>query len=164
MSQDATVNSVLDAARQTLTAAGCASMITVDETGLPSSRAVAAFEPDDGFSKIAISTHPDSRKTVHVQNDPRVVLSYIDLSNRGYLTVIGSAHFDDRVEEKKKYWTDRFNAFFPGGPESEEYMLVIVVPKRLELRSFGLKVADEPTRWSPVILERGEAGNWLQTN
>jgi general stress protein 26 len=135
MSQDATVASVLDAARQTITAAGCASMITVDETGLPSSRAVAAFEPDDSFSRIAIASHPASRKTVHVQNDPRVVLSYIDLTNRGYLTVIGTAHFDDRVEEKKKCWTDSFSAFFPGGPESEEYMLVILVPERLELRA-----------------------------
>jgi hypothetical protein len=59
---------------------------------------------------------------------------------------------------------DRFSGFFPDGPESDEYQLMIVVPKRLELRSFGLKVAEEPTRWSPVILERGEAGEWQQTN
>ena len=164
MSRNATVASLLDAAQQVMAAAGCASLITVDESGHPSSRAVAAFAPDADFSKIVIGTHPDSRKTVHVQNDSRVVLSYLDAPKRGYVTVIGNAHFDDRIEEKKKYWIDPFIAFFPGGPESEEYMLMVVVPERLEIRSFGLKVADEPTRWSPVILERGEAGAWLQTN
>ena len=164
MVENHTVKSLLDVAEQTITAAGCASLITVDDSGDPSSRAVAAFAPDTDFSRIVIGTHPDSRKTVHVQKDPRVVLSYIDVSNRGYLTVIGNAHLNDDLEERKEYWTDRFSAFFPDGPESDEYLLMVVVPERLELRSFGLKVAEEPTRWSRVMLERGQAGEWLQIN
>lgn len=51
-----------------------------------------------------------------------------------------------------------------GCTDSDEYQLMIVVPERLEVRSFGLKVAEEPIHWSPVILERGEAGEWQQTN
>ncbi len=164
MTHDHSVESLLDVAQQTVTAAGCASLITVDETGHPSSRAVAAFPPDADFSRIVIGTHPASRKNAHVLNDPRVVLSYIDGPNRGYLTVIGKAHIDADSGEKTTYWVDRFSAFFPDGPDSDEYQLMIVVPQRLELRSFGLKVAEEPTHWSPVILERGEAGEWQQTN
>jgi general stress protein 26 len=161
MTQDPPVESLLDVAQQTITAAGCAWLITVEESGHPSSRAVAAFPPDEDFSRIVIGTHPDSRKNLR---DPRVVLSYIDNANRGYLTVIGRAHIDDKSQEKKSYWVERFSAFFPDGPESDEYQLMIVVPERLELRSFGLKVAEEPTRWSPVILERGETGEWQQSN
>jgi general stress protein 26 len=164
MTQDPPVESLLDVAQQTITAAGCASLITVEESGHPSSRAVAAFPPDEDFSRIVIGTHPDSRKNAHVLRDPRVVLSYIDNANRGYLTVIGRAHIDDKSQEKKSYWVERFSAFFPDGPESDQYQLMIVVPERLELRSFGLKVAEEPTRWSPVILERGETGEWQQFN
>lgn len=41
---------------------------------------------------------------------------------------------------------------------------MIVIPERQELRSFGLKVADKPTRWWPVMLERDDAGTWVQTN
>ena len=164
MTQSPAIESLLDVAQQTITAAGCASLITLDESGTPSSRAVAAFAPNAEFSRIIIGNHPDSRKTVHVQRDPRVVLSYIDMSNRGYLTVIGKAHFSHDLEERKAYWTDRFSAFFPDGPDSDEYHLMVMVPDRLELRSFGLKVAEEPTRWSPVILDRGEAGEWRQTN
>lgn len=160
MAQDPRVKSLLDVAQQTITAAGCASLITIDESNHPSSRAVAAFAPDKDFSRIIIGTHPDSRKTVHVLRNPRVVLSYVDVSNRGYLTVVGNAHIDDNIEEKKRYWIDQFSAFFPAGPESDEYQLIVVIPERLELRSFGLKVAEEPTRWTPVTLERGEAGEW----
>ena len=98
MVQNQPVESLLDVAEQTITTAGCASLITLDESGTPSSRAVAAFAPDADFSRIIIGNHPDSRKTVHVQRDPRVVLSYIDVSNRGYLTVIGKAHFSDDLE------------------------------------------------------------------
>jgi general stress protein 26 len=164
MTQDPSVKSVLDVAQQTIAAAGCASLITMDESGHPSSRAVAAFPPDANFARVVIGTHPDSRKNVHVLKDPRVLMSYVDNSNRGYVTVIGKAHIDDKSEERKTYWVDRFSAFFPGGPDSDEYQLMIVVPERLEVRSFGLKVAEEPTHWSPVILERGEAGEWQQTN
>ncbi len=83
---------------------------------------------------------------------------------RGYLTVIGNAHIDDNTEERKTYWVDRFSGFFPDGPESDEYQLMFVVPERLELRSFGLKVAEAPIHWTLVILQRGKAGEWRQTN
>jgi len=164
MTENSSVSSLLDVAQQTITAAGCASLITVDETGCPSSRAVAAFPPDVDFSRIVIGTHPDSRKNAHVLDDPRVVLSYVDNKNRGYLTVIGKAHIDANSDEKTTYWVDRFSVFFPDGPESNEYQLMIVDPVRLELRSFGLKVAGEPTRWSPVVLDRGTTSQWQQTN
>ena len=160
MSQDSLVNSLLDIARQTITASGCASLITMDENGDPSSRSVAAFAPDDDFARIVIGTHPDSRKTSHVMNDPRVLLSYTDDENRGYVTVIGDAHIDTDIEQKKKYWVDRFRSFFPDGAESEEYQLIVVIPRRLEVRSFGLKAAEEPTRWSPETLEKDGSGDW----
>jgi len=164
MTEETSAESLLRVAQETITAAGCASLVTLDESGSPSSRAVAAFPPDTHFSRIVIGTHPDSRKNAHVLRDPRVLLSYVDNENRGYATVIGKAHVEVRSDERRSYWVDRFNAFFPGGPESDEYQLMIVVPERLELRSFGLKVAEEPTRWSPVILNRSEAGEWQQSN
>jgi general stress protein 26 len=164
MTQYSSVESLLDVAEQTIRAAGCASLITLDESGCPSSRAVASFPPDADFSRIVIGTHPDSRKNVHVLREPRVVLSYVDNANRGYLTVIGKAHIEADSEEKTTYWVDRFSAFFPNGPKSDDYQLMIVVPERLELRSFGLKVAEEPTRWRPVILAKDKAGDWRQAN
>ena len=163
MAQELSIPDLLKVARKTIEKAGCASLITLDEEGRPSSRPVAAFPPDDDFCRIVVGTHPHSRKSAHVQNDPRVVLSYLDLENRGYVTVIGSAWIDEKSEEKADYWIDRFEAFFPGGPDSEEYQLMCVVPERLELRSFGLNVAANPTTWVPVILDRDTTGAWCMT-
>jgi general stress protein 26 len=160
MTQDPSVDFLLDVAHKTISAAPCASLITLDESGGPTSRSVAAFSPDADFSKIVVGTHPASRKSIHILKDPRIALSYVDGPNRGYLTVMGVAHIDEGHNDKKAYWVDRFSAFFPDGPESDEYQLMVIRPSCLEIRSFGLKVAEEPTRWSPVILQRGESGAW----
>lgn len=111
MSTSPDITSMLDIAQQTIAAAGCASLVTLDEQGQPSSRAVAAFAPDGNFSRIVVGTHPASRKTGHVRRNPRVCLSYVDVTNRGYVTVLGDAHISDDAQDKKEYWVDRFTAF-----------------------------------------------------
>ena len=164
MEEEYSVEFLLDIARQTVGQAGCASLVTLDGTAGPSSRSIATFAPDDDFARFVIGSNLESRKVDHIQRDPRVLLTYLDLGNRGYLTVVAKAHIERDAAERTTYWIDRFSAFFPDGPESDEYQLMIVVPERLELRSFGLKVADKPTRWSPVMLERDHSGAWAQTN
>ncbi len=160
--QGSDIEALLKAANQMMTAAVCASLITTNESSQPSSRAVRPFPPDDDFTRIVIATHPDSRKTMHVRSNSNVVLSYIDVPNRGYVTVIGQATLNDRLEDKKSFWDDSFSAFWPGGPESDEYLLMDIRPERIELRSFVLGIAVGPNRWSPVTLERATSGEWRQ--
>jgi len=56
INQDADINSLLDVAEQIVAAAGCASLITMGQTGHPSSRPVAAFPPDPEFSRIVLGS------------------------------------------------------------------------------------------------------------
>ncbi|MFQ6022941.1 MAG: pyridoxamine 5'-phosphate oxidase family protein [Acidiferrobacterales bacterium] len=165
MTQSADIGRLLNVARQMMSAAVYASLITSDESGQPTSRAVRPFPPDEDFTRIVIATHRDTRKTLHVKRNARAVLSYIDAPNRGYVTVIGKALLNDRLEARRAYWAERaeaFSAFWPGGPESDEYLLIDVTPERIELRSYLLGVAEEPTRWTPVTLERAATGGWQQ--
>lgn len=163
MTQTSDIGTLLNVANQIMTAAGCASLITIDESGLPSARPVRTFPSDDRLTKIAIPTDSSSRKTKQARNKSSVVLSYIDVSTRGYVTVIGNAILNDRLKDKKAIWVDPFSAFWPDGPESESYLLIDVAPERIELRSFTQGVAEEPTRWTPVTLERTATGEWQQT-
>ena len=163
MTQDYDIETLLRVAKLIMTAAGCASLITIDESGLPSSRAVRTFPSDDEFTKIAIPTDSKSRKTLHVRNNSSVVLSYIDAPTRGYVTVIGNAVLNDRPEKKKALWKDSFLLFWPDGPESEDYLVIDVTPERIELRSYTQGVAEEPTHWAPVTLRRTGIGGWQQT-
>ena len=163
MTQDSDIEALLEVGKQIMTAAGCASLITIDESGLPSSRPVRTFPADDELTKIIIPTDSNSRKTVQARSNSRVLLSYVDAPTRGYVTVIGNAELNDRPEDKKAIWLDPFSAFWPDGPGSESYLLIDVTPERIEMRSYTQGVAEDPTRWTPVTLERTGAGGWQQT-
>ena len=163
MAQDSDIEALLDVGKQIMTAAGCASLITIDEAGLPSTRPVRTFPSDDELTKITIPSDSNSRKTVQAQNNSRVILSYVDTPTRGYVTVIGNAELNDRLEDKKAIWVDPFLAFWPDGAESDSYLLIDVTPKRIEMRSYTQGVAEDPTHWTPVTLERSGAGGWQRT-
>lgn len=148
---------VLDIAQQIMTAAGCASLITLDESGLPSARPVRTF-PDQAYTKITIPTDEASRKTQHICNNPNIVLSYVDTPTRGYVTILGKAVLNDDLEAKKVFWKEPFSAFWPEGPESETFLLIEVEPNRIEMRSYTQGVGEDPTSWLPVTLERTASG------
>ena len=164
MTDDSDIKVVLDVAHQIMTAAECASLITIDESGLPSSRPVRTFPSDDEFTKITIPSDQNSRKTHHVRGNSNVVLSYVDTPTRGYVTVIGKAVLIDSLEDKRSAWMEPFAAFWPDGPESEDYLLIVVTPIRIEARSYTQGVAEVPTQWTPVTLERTNTGAWQQTS
>lgn len=163
MPEDSAIETVLDVVNQIMTAAGCASLITIDESGLPSSRPVRTFPSDDEFTKITIPSDVNSRKTRHVLNNPNVVLSYVDAPSRGYVTMIGKAALNDRAEDKRAAWVEPFAAFWPDGPESDNYLLIVVTPERVEARSYTQGIAESPTRWTPATLERIHNAGWRQT-
>ena len=162
MSEQTDTNTLLDAAKQIMSAAGCASLITIDESGLPSSRPVRTFPSDDEFTKVTIPTDQDSRKTHPVRDNGNIVLSYVDGPGRAYVTMIGKAVLNDRPEDKKAAWVEPFSAFWPDGPESDHYLLIEFKPEKIELRSYTQGVAEELTRWTPATLERTNAGDWRQ--
>lgn len=163
MAQDSDIATILYVGRQIITAAGCASLITIDEVGLPSSRPVRTFPSDDALTKITIPTDSNSRKTQQAERNPRVLLGYLDLPSRGYVTVIGNAELNDRPEDKQAIWVDQFSAFWPDGPEAESFLLIDVIPERIEMRSYTQDVAQDPTRWTPVTLQRRGTDEWIQT-
>ena len=164
MNQESDVEVCLDVGRNIMAAAGCASLVTVDETGQPTSRPVRAFPSDDVLTTISIPTDSASRKTAQAKENPRFLLSYVDAASRGYVTIIGSAKLNARPEDKEAIWVDQFLAFWPGGPQTESYLLIDVTPKRIEMRSYTQGVAANPTRWTPQVLERTEAGEWKQAS
>lgn len=162
MTQDSDLSAVLDVVTQIMTAAGCASLITIDEAGLPSSRPVRTFLSDEAFTKITIPSDVNSRKTHHVGNNSNVVLSYVDTPSRGYVTIIGKAEIIDSTEEKQAAWVEPLSAFWPDGPKSNDFVLIVVTPERIETRSYTQGVAESPTRWTPVTLVRSENNGWRE--
>ena len=164
MSDHPDIEAVLDVCIQIMTAAGCATLITTDESGMLFARPVRTFPSDDELSSITIPTDVNSRKTRQAGSNSTVALSYVDAPSRGYVTIVGRAALIDNVEDKRAAWLEPFTAFWPGGPESEDYLLIVVTPERIEARSYTQGIAESPTRWTPVTLERIENSGWRQTS
>ena len=164
MTDNPDVRTELNVANQIMTAAGCGSIITLDESGQVSSRPVRTLVSDENFTRITIPTDANSRKTRHVRNNPNIVLGYVDTPSRGYVTMIGKAKLVDSQEEKRAAWLEPFAAFWPDGPESEEYLLIVFTPDQIEMRSYTQGVAESPTRWTPEILTRTDGTGWQRTS
>ncbi len=160
MTDNHDIDTFLDVANQIMTAAGCASIITIDDSGLPSTRPVRTIPSDEQFTKITIPSDINSRKTQQLKNNPNVVLSYVDTPSRGYVTMIGKGKLVDSPEEKQAAWQEPFAAFWPDGPESGDYVLLVIRPDRIEMRSYTQGVAESPTRWTPAILTRTDNRGW----
>jgi len=152
---------VLDAVLSTMQAEQYCFLITVDATGQPQARMVAAarVEPD---MRVWVITSPESRKVREIRNDNRATMAFSDSKGEGYVTLIGNARLDNDVNRKKALWKFQYEAFFPGGQDGNDSILIEFMPKRLEIMHFHLKVGIWPWTFQPAILVR-EGGSWKRT-
>jgi len=107
------------------------------QNGRPKVRVVfPAFEN----RKIWIATKPNSPKAQQIRRDPRVELFYEVGTTRPitHLTVTGTARFVDDFSERSRVWNAGIfgydvTEFWPDGPTSADFSLLLVTPDRIEL-------------------------------
>jgi len=104
-----------------------------------------AFEGD----RLWIATGRTSPKAAHIETNPRVELFYAVGPEMIHLTVTGRAKFIDDLAEKKRVWTSKvfdydLAQFWPAGPESPDFGLLFVEPKKVELTSLAEMAANKP--------------------
>jgi general stress protein 26 len=124
-------NKVYAAARK----ASRAYLATV-EGGQPRVRVV--FPALEG-RKLWIATRPDSAKGRQIRRDPKVELFYEVSAKRPtvHLTITGVAHLVDDPAEKTRIWNAKMfgydlGEFWPEGPESKDFGLLLIKPHRVE--------------------------------
>jgi general stress protein 26 len=102
----------------------------------PFVRPVSPIVEDD--MTIWITTFLNSRKVSHVCNNPKICLAFMGQPQGDRAAfVFGEAHTVSDVENKKKVWQLAcfdLSRHFPEGPESKEFCLLKIVPKRIEWR------------------------------
>ncbi len=155
-----TVERVLIAAKQTMEAAGVNCLLTtLDTSGCPRARIMAAVDAGPDMS-LWFVTNPATRKVEQIRKDRRAMVAWYDAKGQGYLTLNGEISFVDDPNEKQHHWREEMRVFFPGGPDTKDFMVLKFVPSHLELLSFSLGIATTPFAWRPVVLVRADAG-WL---
>ena len=143
-SNDSTPTDLTKVAREIIVDAGNCALITLDENGAPSVRAMDPFLPENDFT-IWLGTNSKSRKVDQIKSDPRVTLYYFDVNASAYVTIRGNAEIVNSTKEKKNRWKKAWEAFYPDFPEG--FSLIKVSPVWLEVISEKHGVLGDSISW-----------------
>ncbi len=133
-------------ARELMTSARYAALITVDSTGAAQARTIDPFAPDDAMV-VWFATNPRTRKVAEITRDPRVTLYYFSTQHLGYVTLRGRARLVNDPVEKQRRWKPEWAAFYPD--RERDYLLVVVTPERLEIVSPAQGIVGDSLTWRP---------------
>jgi general stress protein 26 len=139
-------DSIVAAAQEVIAAARYGALITIDSTGQPRARVMDPFPPGTDMT-VWLATNPKSRKVVHIETNPRVMLYYFDPGSLSYVTLAGVARVVDDPDEKARRWKEGWDMFYPDRDES--YLLIEVTPVRLEVVSLKHGLTGDPVTWTP---------------
>ena len=108
-----------------------AMMVTVDTDGSLRGRPMATQETEfDGV--LWFATYQSSHKTVEVEREHHINLSYADPSANTYVSVSGTATLLKDPAKAKELWNPGMKAYFPKGPDDPDLMLMKVLPDKAE--------------------------------
>jgi general stress protein 26 len=141
---------LLEVAREIMKAARYCALITLDSSGRAQARTMDAFPPDNDMV-VWFGTNPLSRKVKEIERDPRVTLYYFDHKLQGYATILGRARLVDDPEEKRVRWKDDWKEFYPD--RNKDYLLIAVIPERIEVVSPKHGVAGGNAGWTPPSVD-----------
>lgn len=137
---------LLRAAREVITGARYAALITQDSTGFPQARAIDPLAPDSAFV-VWIGTNPRTRKVNEIRRDRRVALYWFDPATRGYVTLRGTARLVNDPAEKQRHWKPEWQGFYPD--RERDFLLIALRPERLEIVSPAHGIAGDSIAWRP---------------
>ena len=142
---------LLETARTTIKNAEYGFFVTAGESGPPNARLMQPYEPEKDLT-IWLGASPRARKIRDLERDNRATLTFFDPTETGYVTLQGTAEVSTDLNLRKKHWRVYWNDFYPGGPESDDYVLIKFTPNRIELMNFAQKVMPQPYGLRPAIL------------
>ncbi len=143
---------VLKAARDVAEKARYATFITVGEDGQPQARIVDPLGPDEDFN-VWVATNVLTRKVTEIAKDPRVTVSFFEPSGPAYVTLVGTARLVTDPASRAKHWKSAWAPFYKDEHRGNDFALICVLPRRLEVVSQGHGLLNDPVTWRPVTVE-----------
>ena len=127
----------------------------------PSQRLVQHLRVDDDAT-VWVGTSPRSRKVAEVGRTAGASYAVEDRDTVAYATVIGTAEVVDDLTTRRALWEEGLRAFFPAGPDGDDFVLLALRPSAVELMSFGAGIHPDPYGLVPARIERRD-GSWSTT-
>ncbi|HUY38164.1 MAG TPA: pyridoxamine 5'-phosphate oxidase family protein [Candidatus Binataceae bacterium] len=114
---------------------------------------VRVVHPAIEGERVWVATGRHSAKARHLARNQKVELFYQVGTEFIHLTITGAAKFIEDVAEKKRVWNSKvfdydLGQFWPDGPESKEFGLMLITPARAELTSLpAMSQGKKPEVW-----------------
>ncbi len=123
----------------------------------PDARLIEPLFEKDGFV-FWIGTRPKSRKVEQIKKDSQVTLAFSNQKDNSNLLVKASAELVDDIALRAQHWKPYWRLFFPSGPKGDDYLLIKLNVKEIEVLDFSQNVEPEPFGLKPFHLVRSEFG------
>lgn len=153
---------LLAIAREIMKEADYCFFMTHGESGEINARLMHPFEPDTEFN-VWLGASPNSRKVREILKQSKVTLAFINPRSTAYVTIVGTAVLDSNQDLKRKYWRSYWSDMYPGGPENDEYILIKIIPTRVEFMNFTNAALPQPYGLKPNGVERKD-GVWKEVD
>lgn len=114
---------------------------------------VRVVHPAIEGGRVWVATGRNSAKARQIGKNPRVELFYQIGSDMVHLTITGRARFVEDALEKKRVWDGKIfdyelGQFWPQGPGSKDFGLMLIEPESAELTSLpDMTQGKSPQRW-----------------
>jgi len=141
---DSTKIKLKNAALGIMKSSGLCAFITIDRNGKPIARTMDPFSPDSNFV-VWFGTNPKSRKVKEIKTNPAVCLYYSNPAIPGYVMIQGTAKLVNDPKEKNRRWKIEWKNFYKN--RNEDYLLIKVTPKRLEVINYTSGITGDPVTW-----------------
>jgi general stress protein 26 len=142
-------DSLLTIARAIIDSAESRTLISVDAKGKPRARTMSPFPPEKNWI-IWLGTSTKSRKVKEIKNNPNVIVFYYDSDSWSYVSVGGKATLVNNPDKKAQYWKEGWKRFYPD--RDKDYILIKVIPERLEVCSFKHRLFWDPETKMPAFV------------
>jgi general stress protein 26 len=122
---------------------------------------LSASTPDELWFGVSIG----SRKVGDVEADPTTAYAVEDRSRAAYAALHGTTEVSTDLAVLERHWTGPLATFFPGGPGGGDFVLLRMVPVRIEIMAFADAIHPDPFGLRPAVLaRRSDGAEWSQAN
>ncbi|MGU3496796.1 pyridoxamine 5'-phosphate oxidase family protein [Xanthobacteraceae bacterium A53D] len=106
-------------------------LIDSDQGRLRARPMAPVVREDEGV--VWFVTDANAAKDDEIRQEPQVCLAFADEGDHFYLSVSGHAEVIRDQAKLKEIWSTPMEAFFPGGPEDPNAILIRVTPEQAEI-------------------------------
>jgi general stress protein 26 len=151
------VDATLGAARATMERKSFCVIATSSDEGIDA-RVVQPLAPDESWV-VWLGTSPRSNKVAQLRKNAKATLVYEDDAKSACVTLLGTVEIVDDLEQRRAHFKSLWWAFFPDGPEGDDFVALRFTPERMHVWDGSRAITPEPFGLASSKLVRRD-GTW----